>query len=512
MSGGDDPRISFLDGILPAAQHELVRMLAQTQMVITAADPTLKSAAGQMIIYQLATLVSRLFDNVVVEGDEQIESAPALRMLSGSFVTGLRRLCTTFRPMTPEPPAATVRIRVGEGTEDADLYVGATAWSASISFQTPQPVRPSSWPMGPLAAGTLAASEVFKLVFAERIPRAVTGLDYRLSLLTYDQSAHTSPLPTPLQPIDLVLFGGGSIGTSFAQALLFAEPLRGSITVVDNGRFDRKNPYKYALLDWETAEVGPYKAPWLARQMTRYSGGRLRTAAMVGTAEQYVASLEHSYRIPLAISAVDTIEARFEIQDTLPKQIINAGIMGTTAEVSVHAFGTGPCLACIGLESELESWQAIPIADALGLDVDRVHHLIRGNIPMKPDDITRLRTAGRLQGTLRDTLDTFLGQPLLSLWNRAAYGEVSLSIAASGSPPRVSTAFVSAFAGVLLLAELVKVVDPALSDYVVDNSYRQEMLGIPASNLFRYQRDPRGWCLCHSSFRLAMYKEKYGIA
>jgi hypothetical protein len=129
---------------------------------------------------------------------------------------------------------------------------------------------------------------------------------------------------------------------------------------------------------------------------------------------------------------------------------------------------------------------------------------------MEHADIEAIRAANLLSAEIAASLDTFLGQPLLSLWNRqVAYSDAAVNVNEGGPQPLVSTAFVSAFAGILLLAELYKATDLALAAYTVQNSYQQELLGIPAGNVFRHPRDARGWCLCHSGFRLQVYSEKY---
>jgi hypothetical protein len=505
-----DQRVSFLEAVSPQARDELAGVLNRTEVSISAAPGTLATAAGQTVVYQMATLASRLFDNVVLEGDESVVADPALPMLGGPFLEDVRRVCSELRPISSEPPSETIKVRVGEGDAEADLFVGATAWSAFVSPSSPQPIHDSGCPVGPLAAGTLGAAEVFKLAFDAKVPRALVGREYSLSLLTYRDGERGEPEPAPDLPLDLVLYGAGSIGTGFGHALVLAPQFAGPVAIVDNGAFDEKNPYKYSLLDWATASTGESKAPWLAERLRTLSRERLMATGFVGTAEQYVASLEADYRIPLAVSPVDTVEARLEIQDTLPKKIINADIAGTTVEVSVHGFGDGPCLACLSMDREQESWQATPITQAVGLDPGRAHDLIRGNLPMERADIEAIRAANRLPAEIAASLDTFLGQPLLSLWNRqVAYSDAAVNVNEGGPQPLVSTAFVSAFAGILLLAELYKATDPALAAYAVQNSYQQELLGIPAGSVFRHPRDTRGWCLCHSGFRLQVYSEKY---
>jgi hypothetical protein len=216
------------------------------------------------------------------------------------------------------------------------------------------------------------------------------------------------------------------------------------------------------------------------------------------------------YKIPLAISAVDTFEARFEIQDALPKRILNAGIDGTITEVSVHGFaGDGPCLACIGLNEQRESWNAKAIAEATGLPPERVRTLILNNAELTPEDVSLIKSAAKAHPDILAGVEDFIGQPLLSFWNRVAYGETNVQTSA-GSSVKITTAFVSGYAGLLLFAELLKELTPELRKYIVNNSYRQDLLGVPAQDVFKHARDKQGYCLCHSAFRQNIYKEKYG--
>lgn len=67
----------------------------------------------------------------------------------------------------------------------------------------------------------------------------------------------------------------------------------------------------------------------------------------------------------------------------------------------------------------------------------------------------------------------------------------------------------SAFAGVLLLAEVLKEVCQELHSFRLANSYRQDLIGIPSDGKDCYPRESAGWCLCHSHFRQLAYEEKY---
>src|SRR5258708_25751422 len=173
------------------------------------------------------------------------------------------------------------------------LFLGATAWGARFSLTDPQSVSDTTNPIGALAAGTLGASEVFKHVFSGKLRGAVNIPSYSLSMLDYQEIGESEPALPDCIDVDATLFGSGSIGCGFLLGALFTPQLHGTLTIVDNGRFDTKNPYKYALLDWSTAQQGPYKAAWTQQQIQRYAPDRLTARSFLGTAESYVASLPH---------------------------------------------------------------------------------------------------------------------------------------------------------------------------------------------------------------------------
>jgi hypothetical protein len=505
-----DPRFTFLRSVTADDERSLRELISGTTIRILLSCDAGKTFAGQVLTYQLATLTARLFDRVEIYGEDADLCHPRMTLLSGPFLPELRLLLGKLRPLSPMAESSRmVNVVVGQDVDvQGQLFLGATAWGVLFSQTEPQSVSDTTNPIGALAAGTLGASEVFKHVFSGKLRGAVNALSYTLSLLDYREVGGSEPALPDCIDVDATLFGSGSIGCGFLLGTIFTPQLHGALTIVDNGRFDMKNPYKYALLDWSMAQQGPYKAAWAQRQIQMYAPDRLTARAFVGTAESYVASLPHDYTIPLALSAVDTHDARLQIQDTLPGHILNAGIDGTLAQVSVHGFGKGPCLACLSMQVVLEAWNAGPIAARTGLSPARVHQLIQRNEAMTQQDLDMIRGRNIVSVEHLSALDSFLGQPLLSFWNRVAYSEAPVQVGESPSV-LVTTAFVSAFAGILLLAELIKQSIPELQPYRVNNSYQHQLLGIPAGGVFQYTRDARGWCLCHSTYRLAIYREKY---
>jgi len=509
----NDPRVSFISSVTGSDADTIIRLIGTTTIRIHVSPNVANTFAGQVLTFQLATLTARLFDRVELAGDETAMTQQGVPLESGPYLANLRRLLPTLRPVAPiEGDSGIVDVVVGEDRNaTGSIFLGSSGWTGSVSRSEPAPVFDSMNPVGPLVAGTFGASEVFKIVFRGLLRGALESASYSLSLLNYGAvDGSDVGLPERVN-LDAVLFGCGSIGCGFLQAVRCTPQLCGDLIAVDNGRFEIKNTFKYSMLDQKSAEQGMLKAVWAQRRFSQANCNRISVLGFHGTAESFVSSQPHDYKIPLAISAVDTVEARFEIQDTIPKRIVNAGIDGSSVEVSMHGFGDGPCLACLGMEATLESWDARPIADKIGLRPERVYELIRRNDPLSKEDVAEMRARNLLPELTLAVIDQFVGQPLLSFWNNhVAYGEAAVTTS-GGASARVTTAFVSAFAGVLLLAELLKDCIPELQIYRVDNSYRQDLLGVPAGGLFKHEREKRGWCLCHSTYRLALHREKYAL-
>jgi hypothetical protein len=522
-----DPRLRFVHSVSDAGDASVAERLC-APITITVSAQTLSSRSGQALVYQLGTLLSRLFDFVDIEGDSDSDAFEPLSLLplpglEGPILTALRRAMTATRKRDADSVrgvAGGCRILVGlpaaggSSSEQYDLYVGCSAWTASLSVIEPIAVTSTDTPLGALAAGALAASEAFKQVFGAELRGAVMlgrgGIErLSISLLTYDvgRANAEEPLLSEQVAVDLTLFGCGSLGCAFVLGLLATPQLRGAVTTVDNGVFDERNPFKYSLLDAATAEAKQGKAVWASRLLLAH--GNLTAGAFRGTATEFVAAQPASYRIPLAVAAVDTVEARFAVQDTLPARIVNAGVSGTTVEVSVHGFGIGPCLACIGIGQQRESWSAQLIAERIGLPIERTRELILGNLLLTESDVVQIVGAACAPVELLADAASYVGEPVLSFYNRAVYGQTEVTTS-SGAQVQVTAAFVSAFAGVLLLAEMLKEASPELRPYRLDNSYRQDLIGVPGDNKFRYPREASGWCLCHSHFRQLVHREKYG--
>ncbi len=305
---------------------------------------------------------------------------------------------------------------------------------------------------------------------------------------------------------DTTLISAGSIGSAFLWGLAHVREISGRMGVVDDDVLKAHNPDRAILILDGIAEQEPKKAPWACQTVAPWVPG-LHLEPFDGTIHDYVDTLPVEYRLPLAVSAVDSIMSRRDIQDALPKIILNASTGPTRVDISRHGFGDGrACLYCLYLP-ELLNRSPIQIA------VERTGFPHRVVTELMTQEGRRL-TPDMVRGIARhnqlppDALRHFAGRSLQELLREIAYSQVPIQTEQGAA--LVTTAFVSAFAGFLLLAEVIKEAVPALATYRLSREYRQDLLGRPNEDHYWSPADPTGYCLCHDPFRRQRYAEKYG--
>ena len=156
--------------------------------------------------------------------------------------------------------------------------------------------------------------------------------------------------------------------------------------------------------------------------------------------------------MPLLLSPVDSEEGRRGLARTLPKRVLNAATGGTTITLSTHAFGDGKaCLHCLyPLELNRRSPEQM-VADDLGIALDVIQDLLRTNRPVGAELVSEIeRNRGVDPGTWAGHVDL----PVNSFYVRAVCGDARVQMPTANVIAPLS--FISASAGVLLAAELVK--------------------------------------------------------
>ena len=102
-----------------------------------------------------------------------------------------------------------------------------------------------------------------------------------------------------------------------------------------------------------------------------------------------------------------------------------------------------------------------------------------------------------------------MGSPIDSFYVKAVCGEAPLRLPFANVVAPLS--FVSASAGILLAAELIKAAHPQLSRWTLDNYFRVDTLKHPNPAFRRLKpQDQSGRCICRDPDYIVVFSDKYG--
>ena len=209
----------------------------------------------------------------------------------------------------------------------------------------------------------------------------------------------------------------------------------------------------------------------------------------------------------LLLSPVDSEEGRRALARILPRRVINAATGGTTLTISTHGFADGKaCLHCLYLpEPNRETPEEIMAKD-MGLSPGLVQKLIETNDPVNEELVAQIE---RSRGAEPGTWASHVGLPINSFYAKAVCGDAELRLPTANVIAPLS--FISAAAGIMLAAELIKAGNPELGGWSLDNYFRVDTLSRPNPAFRRLRpQDPSGRCICTDPDYMAVYSEKYG--
>lgn len=543
--------------------EELVRRLDDTPIAIAMGDATAPTYAAQVTTLTAVNLLTRLFRRlilVVPDGVAVDFRVPFIEGTLGPALAGFARRVSgaVQAELASAPPpgsvvlhiadapsstaiawggparlkAETLRKRAGvESHSDRDVYCSGVGWLAQIGRRPTAPLASApelANPIGPLVAAALGAAEVFKVVLGDAIAGArngadgdpvgaVAGLEPIIDALTYSALTHEvggTDLGPPLNEVvrlpATTLIGAGSIGSAFLWGLAHLRCAQGQLAVVDHDHLATHNPDRAILVLDDAAARDLPKATW-ARDMVQPWIPDVSVDPFDGTLRAYIDTLSEDYTLPLAISAVDSVEGRRDIQDALPRRVLNASTGPASVEITRHAgFGSDDeaCLYCLYLPEVLER---APIQIAMARTGFPQREVAEFLMPGAPRVLSAANVRGieHHNGLSAGTLNAYVGRRLSDLLDdQIWYSQAPISLG-GGRAALVTTAFVSAFAGFLLLAETLKEADPGLASYHLRGVYEQNLLGVPNSFRYRAHQDTTGYCLCHDPLRKKVYSEKY---
>lgn len=479
-----DVRLELLDQVTSGDAQELVKQLDSTEIVVRGDVASLNPP----LILAVANLVARLFPSVTVETTSEDVHVPPFG--SGDLCRLANQTVRQARVAQPSQGGTRYVINAGGGSDNADLYVAADAWTLRIGRQ---PLSANGTSRGPAvaAAAALAAAQTFLDLLPGVAGHRLGHETLIWNLLDYHLTE--APDHPEFEPVhDAVCFGGGSVGSSLLQVLLLSGA-SGSLDIVDPDRLSRRNKVRYPL--W-LGHHGGWKVDWLERIA---SGSPLQIRGHRESAAEWVRKSTH---VPqLAIAAVDTIAGRRQVTDALARTSLNAGIDGLRLHISRHGFGDGHgCLYCPYVDAGDLLDETGMYVELTGLSPERITQLLGGDLVSR-EDLSLMVRLGRLGAEGSDDL---AGSRLQDVARARLYAQATLRNS-SGGVLAVSAPFVSAMAGALLASEMLKGTSTS-SPYRLDRRVDFDCSGLPTGFTSDSPQDPTGRCLCHDSFRLNAYR------
>jgi hypothetical protein len=387
-------------------------------------------------------------------------------------------------------------------TSSKPVFVGSNGWDASVSLDHPQTVHASRNPFGPGAAACLSVGEVFRQVFDLNDPPASS---YTMS--TLDLALEPTANNISIDDVDVqsaVLVGVGAIGNAAVWALGNA-PIGGLVHLVDAQRTELSNLQRYILCN--RTDEGRSKVR-LARQ---FLSNGIRGVAHEQEWTHFVANGRRRWSHVLV--ALDSAQARRDVQSSLPEWIANAWTQPGDLGVSVHPWSEeGACLACLYLPTEVVPGEDRVIGSAIGLTSDiellQIRRLLHTNSPLPAELYQQVSS---FIGVPPEDLARFADRPLRELYVEGLCGGAVLPLSRVGHPSQevhVPIAHQSALAGVLLAGRLVaKAIGRSPDSTQVT---RVDVLRGPARYLSQpAQKDARGICICQDQIYRAVFNKKY---
>ncbi len=239
-------------------------------------------------------------------------------------------------------PSGSIDVEVVVGAPDGTVCGDQAVFLDAGDGWTTLCTEPVSWsgrsgPLGAMAAGALAAAEVFKHAMRKLVKYAPSP-NHFLDAFAASSSCRIDLLPEnihlPTQLPDTDLISGGAIGNAAVYALARLPTLTGTISISDDDRNDLSNLNRNALL--RRSRLGIRKVDDLARF-------RSNGIAFSPRPERYVAGLPLAKNVLLG---VDHIPSRWTAQATMPDWLGVGATDGFSIQVSEHAPGQ-PCAGCL---------------------------------------------------------------------------------------------------------------------------------------------------------------------
>jgi hypothetical protein len=347
--------------VVPDASPEaIVQALTSTHAAIIVDEANLASGACQSAVVTFAQLVMQMGGSVRLVGPDAPLFGAQPPWIGDRLGAVLEELATEAVPgvsfaFAAEAEPYDVVFVFGDSPcrAESGWRVTASRWRGSIQpIGEPGTRWTGEFPIGGLAAATLAAAETFKSAMRALGPVgphvAELALAVRASVALAEGDA---PVPASLGRVDCV--SGGAIVQAALHALMRAPGLTASVRVIEPERFDLTNVNRYAL--GRRSQVDMLKTAIL-------SGCSTRLFTIVGQPVRFEAGTKSALLpfAPIVIVGTDTIPSRWAVQSEHPQWLVVGATSEFMAMASEHD-GSEGCAGCVH-----------PVDDGVHVDIPTV--------------------------------------------------------------------------------------------------------------------------------------------
>jgi hypothetical protein len=333
----DDVIADALTGtrVVIAADRANARFVDAQNAIITTA--LLAARSGATVTLELPDAIPLLGAQAPLIGDRL---GPALHAALGDLIPGVS--CGSEHRGASAPGATfDVAVLVGDtmwcGRAKRILRLQADAWGGALD-STGVGTRWGALasPFGPLAAGGLAAGEVFKAAVNRLRDAAMDAVAFDLLFApTAKALVRLAPVGAPLPTGDLGQFdliSGGAIIQAALYALGRMVGVEGHGRLIEPERGDLTNLNRYALL--RRSRLGAFKAEDIVAWAQEGGLGGLRLTSMVARYDETLASAIGPH-LPAVLVGVDDIPTRWVVQAQRPEWL---GVGATSHYMSVSSY------------------------------------------------------------------------------------------------------------------------------------------------------------------------------
>lgn len=342
------------DDVEDVSDEEVLTALLSTKVCIVGDASNCASHSAQCAIITAATLMARTGLEVWLDMPDLTLVGPQPPLVGTRLLTSLLEIGKDLIPgvsiRAGIPPVADLIVVVGNSPTSTGstpaIHINATDWSAALTDGS-LAWQASDWPMGGMAAGSMAAAEATKT--------AIRKLrDFAKSLDLFDDCYGAAPLgtvelaPAGTRPVvklgSVELISGGAIINAVVFALCRLPNVSGALAVTEPDTFDLSNLNRCAMLRRSVSQQ-PKGAV-----LSDYSTSTLKIAADPRRFEAPERERANtSGRVVLV--GVDDIPTRWNVQDCQPSWLGVGATSHWLAMASYHAEGL-PCARCLHPHNE----------------------------------------------------------------------------------------------------------------------------------------------------------------